>query len=360
MVMAKKKVFVGLSGGVDSSVSAALLKKAGFDVTGVFIKAWHPDWAPCDWKDDRRDAMRVCAKLDIPFKTLDLEKVYKKEVVDYMVREYKAGRTPNPDVMCNKEVKFGAFLRYAKKEGADFVATGHYAQNKFLNSKYNLLISKDEDKDQSYFLWTLKQEQLKNILFPVGGMTKGDVRVLAKKFDLATAQKKDSQGLCFVGKIDMKDFLEHFMKAKKGMVLDSSGKKIGTHNGAMFLTIGQRHGFSVSNTKTSSGPLYIVGKDVTKNTITVSDKSPQSTEELGVRTITLSQVNWITNAPAQNKSYGIRLRYRQKLLSGTIQKKGKLWTVTLSRPFIGASVGQSLVVYDKGLCLGGGVIERAF
>jgi len=360
MVTGKKKVFVGLSGGVDSSVSLALLKKAGFDVVGVFIKAWHPEWAPCDWKDDRRDAMRVCAKLGVPFRTLDLETVYKKEVVDYMVREYKAGRTPNPDVMCNKEVKFGAFLRYAKKEGADFVATGHYAQNKLTNSKHKLIVSKDKEKDQSYFLWTLTQEQLNHILFPVGGMTKSQVRSLAKKFRLATAEKKDSQGLCFVGKIDMKDFLAHFMKPKKGLVLDSNEKKIGTHTGAMFLTIGQRHGFSVSNAKTSSKPLYIVSKNNRKNTITVSGKNPDSIENLGVKNIVLSKTNWVSDPPVSGKSYAIRLRYRQKPLLGSLDKKGKLWTVTLSHPFIGASVGQSLVVYDKDVCLGGGVIERVF
>lgn len=347
-----------MSGGVDSSVSASLLKKQGFDVTGVFIKAWHPDWAPCDWKDDRRDAMRVCAKLDIPFKTLDLETVYKKEVVDYMVREYKAGRTPNPDVMCNKEVKFGAFLTYAKKEGADFVATGHYAQNKLLKQTYNLVVSKDAEKDQSYFLWTLTQDQLKHILFPVGGMTKAEVRVLAKKFGLATAQKKDSQGLCFVGKIDMKDFLLHFMKPKKGVVLNPAGKKIGIHEGAMFLTIGQRHGFSVSNTKTSSDPLYIVSKNISKNTITVSEKNPDSVENLGVKTILLRDVNWVGEAPNSKILYGVRMRYRQKLLNATIEKKGKGWAVNLAEPFIGASVGQSLVVYKGAMCLGGGVIER--
>src|SRR5258706_6959399 len=244
----KKKVFVGLSGGVDSSVSAALLKEAGYDVTGVFIKVWQPDFFECTSKDDRLDAMRVCAKLGIPFKTLNLEKEYKKEVVDYMISEYKKGNTPNPDVMCNKEVKFGAFLRFAIKMGADYVATGHYARNIF-NKKtglYELCKSEDSDKDQSYFLWTLGQKELKRTLFPVGGYKKKYVRKLAEKFDLITANKKDSQGLCFVGKIDMKEFLMHFIKEKPGNVADERGNIIGNHNGVFFYTLGERHGFNIS------------------------------------------------------------------------------------------------------------------
>src|SRR3989344_3453407 len=230
-----KKVYVGLSGGVDSAVSAALLKKEGHEVTGVFIKAWTPPGFPCSWKDDRRSAMRAAAVLDIPFITLDLEKEYKRDVVDYMIREYKLGRTPNPDVMCNKEIKFGAFLKFALAEGADFVATGHYAQKVvsskqsvvrkekdsktlMLNADYLLLEGADPDKDQSYFLWTLTQNQLKHILFPVGHLQKEAVRKLDEKFNLPQATRKDSQGLCFLGKIDMKEFLKEHIKTKKGKV----------------------------------------------------------------------------------------------------------------------------------------------
>src|SRR3990167_4048684 len=198
----RKTVYIGLSGGVDSSVSAALLKKQGYDVTGVFIKVWQPNWITCTWKEDRLDAMRVCAKLEIPFLTLDLEKEYKRDVVDYMIREYKAGRTPNPDVMCNRYIKFGAFFNWARKYGADYIATGHYAQVFKKVTGYRLQVSRDFEKDQTYFLWTLTQRELSQTLFPVGRITKPEVRKLAKKFGLPTADKKDSQGLCFIGKVD--------------------------------------------------------------------------------------------------------------------------------------------------------------
>ncbi len=219
--MTKKKVFVGLSGGVDSSVSAALLQSQGYDVFGVFIKVWQPDFYECTWKEDRLDAMRVCAKLNIPFYTLDLEKEYKKEVVDYMIEEYKNGRTPNPDVMCNKYIKFGGFFDWAMSQGADFVATGHYAR---LNKEHELVAGRDSNKDQSYFLWTLTKEQLSKTLFPVGDIEKTEVRKLAKKFGLPTAEKKDSQGLCFIGKVDMAEFLHHFIETKPGPVLNDKVK----------------------------------------------------------------------------------------------------------------------------------------
>ncbi|HEY4508180.1 MAG TPA: tRNA 2-thiouridine(34) synthase MnmA, partial [Candidatus Paceibacterota bacterium] len=260
-----KKVFVGLSGGVDSSVSAALLKKDGYAVTGVFIRVWNPasEQSPtlnrekgrtlfglCEAAEDRLDAMRVCAKLNIPFVELNLEKEYKKEVVDYMIREYKAGKTPNPDVFCNRFIKFGGFYEFARKSGADFIATGHYArivkryeryEHQILgNENLMLVASADRNKDQSYFLWQIKKEQLPNILFPVGGMRKPEVRRLAKRFGLITADKKDSQGLCFVGKVDMKEFLSHYIKPRKGKVLDENGRVVGEHSGAFFYTIGER------------------------------------------------------------------------------------------------------------------------
>lgn len=352
----KEKVFVGLSGGVDSSVSLALLKKVGYDVTGVFIKSWHPEWFQCDWKGDRRDAMRVCARLDVPFITLDLEKQYKKEVVDYMIAEYKKGRTPNPDVMCNKEIKFGAFLKYAKKNGADFVATGHYAQNKVRNNLYQLATSKDTEKDQTYFLWTLSQDQLKHCLFPIGHLKKPKVRALAKKFNLPTALKKDSQGLCFIGKVDMKEFLSHYVKAEKGKVLDIDGKVIGSHDGSIFLTLGQRHGFTVNNKNTNSGPLYIVAKNNRENTITVSSLTLKSTEEVGTKSVHLSEVNWGGEVPISGREYQVRVRYRQKYEKATLVKSKK-WKVVFKKPLIGVSSGQSLVVYEKNICLGGGIIE---
>src|SRR3989344_3968498 len=354
---AKPKVFVGLSGGVDSSVAAALLKKAGYEVTGIFIKAWHPSFLPCDWIEDRRDAMRVCAALDIPFLTFDLEKEYKKEVVDYMIAEYKKGRTPNPDVMCNKEIKFGHFLKKALSMGADYVATGHYANNKLKALSFKLEVSRDSEKDQTYFLWTLNQRQLSKILFPIGKYKKRNVRKLAEKFGLPTAHKKDSQGLCFLGKVDMKEFLVHYIKPKEGKALDLYGKVIGAHPGAVFFTIGERHGFEINNKKTNSRPLYVVAKNINKNTITVSDLNPESAKESQISEFKLSSVNWINELPKKGKIYNARSRYRQKLFNITINKKGNTTNVKLKRPMVGITPGQSLVVYDGKTCLGGGIIN---
>lgn len=360
-----KKVFVGLSGGVDSAVSAALLQKDGYDVTGVFIKVWTPNFLPCTWREDRRDAMRVCAHLGIPFRTLDLEKEYKRDVVDYMIREYKAGRTPNPDVMCNKVIKFGAFYDYAAKQRASFVATGHYAQIKRLQANsYKLQAATDAAKEQSYFLWNIKKEQLPHILFPVGGMQKSHVRVLAKKFKLPNAEKKDSQGLCFLGKVDMKGFLKHFIQEKKGSVLDVNDKRIGTHDGIMFLTIGQRHGFVVKNKKDASVPLYIVSKNIKKNTIMVSSHVSKGVHDtkVGKKTCTLTNTNWLIE-PKADKTYDIRFRYHQTPLKGKLRgltlsgKHGTPCSIILEKPYAGISPGQSAVIYDKETLIGGGVIE---
>ena len=353
----KKKVFVGLSGGVDSSVSAALLKEAGFDVYGVFIKVWQPDIAitgGCTWKQDRLDAMRVCAKLDIPFYTLNLEKEYKKEVVDYMIAEYKAGRTPNPDVMCNKYVKFGGFFDWAMKKGADFVATGHYAQIK--DSK--LLAGRDKNKDQSYFLWTITQKQLSKTLFPVGNIDKPQVRKLAKKFGLLTAEKKDSQGVCFIGKIEMVDFLKEFIKPKKGNVLNEKGEIIGYHDGIFYYTIGQRHGFNITKKTTAEDRYFIISKDFKKNTLTVSHNST-NIEDPASKEIKLKNINWISGKePDFKKDYSARIRYRQPLEKCRFVKDKNNKIVVIFDNFQKAPTpGQSVVFYDKEVCLGGGIIE---
>lgn len=362
-----KRVFVGMSGGVDSSVSVALLKKAGYEVIGVFIRVWEPTGFVCNWREERRWARRVAAHLDIPLLTLDLSREYKKRVVDYFISEYKAGRTPNPDVMCNKHIKFGIFYDWAIQNGADFVATGHYTQiQKLQAGSYKLLAGRDKNKDQSYFLWNIRQDQLSHVLFPVGKYTKPQVRTLAKKFSLPTAEKKDSQGLCFVGKIDFKDFLKHEIKEKKGAVLDEQGRIIGSHDGATFFTLGERHGFEITTKSPSELPYYVVAKDVKKNTLTVSDK-PYSirAERLEVQ---LEKTNWISDPfklPALNaqagKSYQLesRVRYRQPLQKCQIKnidnKKGEI-QIIFEKPQL-AVPGQSLVLYDKDVCLGGGVID---
>lgn len=344
----KEKVYIGLSGGVDSSVSAALLKEQGYDVTGVFIKVWQPDFLECTWIDDRRDAMRVCAKLGIPFKTLDLEEEYKKEVVEYMINEYKSGRTPNPDVMCNKEIKFGAFMNKALSLGADFVATGHYARTE----GGNLFKGVDNNKDQSYFLWTLPAPKLLKIKFPIGGYQKSEVRKLAKKFGLSTAEKKDSQGLCFLGKLDMKDFLKHYIPEEKGSVLNEKGEVVGQHDGAYFYTPGQRHGFETYKNSISEKPYYVVDKDISKNTITVSTEPFDEKEKKKVK---LHSTNWIGDFDLGGE-YEARVRYRQELKKCRITKDGTDYFVNFNEGGIYPR-GQSLVVYSGDRCLGGGVIE---
>lgn len=389
----EKKVFVGLSGGVDSSVSAALLKKAGYDVTAVFIEVWQPDWLECNWKEDRRDAMRVAAHLRIPFVTLNLQREYKQGVIDYMLAEYEAGRTPNPDVMCNREVKFGAFWDWAKKQGADLIATGHYARvisaeegEADSGAKYSLLAGNDKNKDQSYFLWTLTQDDLSHTLFPVGHLQKAEVRKLARKFKLPNAEKKDSQGLCFMGKVDLKGFLAHYLEAEEGNVLDEKGEIIGTHPGALFFTIGERHGFTV-NKKTPNGtPYYVTDKDIEQNTITVSNKRLSETVTVetsgashvspgtlvktskvstflpgAVKEVHIEHVNWIsghiTEVGPQYKLLA-RSRYRQPLERARIASANfSETTVEFEGPQNALAPGQSLVVYDGEECLGGGVIS---
>lgn len=329
-----KKVYVGMSGGVDSSVSAYLLKKAGYDVTGVFIKVWQPDWIVCTWKEDRLDAMRVAAQLDIPFITLDLEKEYKQEVVDYMIAEYKKGRTPNPDVMCNKYVKYGGFYKWALEQGADFVATGHYAQSKD-GHMYN---AKDQNKDQTYFLWTISD--FSKILFPIGHLLKSEVREIARKAKLYVAEKKDSQGLCFIGKIDIKDFLSHYITPTPGNVI-SNGEVIGHHDGIEYLTIGQRHGFVITK-KTPNDPPYFI-KEKRGNDVVVSFEE-QKANGSAIK-ITDSNVK-------KDGAYTARVRYRQPLVSCVLENS----EVTFSENQTVAP-GQSIVFYDGDQCVGGAVID---
>ena len=345
MIHAKKKVFVGMSGGVDSSVSALLLKQQGYDVTGVFIKVWQPDFIECTWKEDRLDAMRVAALLDIPFVTLDLEKEYKEGVIDYMIEEYRRGRTPNPDVMCNREVKFGAFYTWAKAHGADYIATGHYAEHDGIS----LVKSKDENKDQTYFLWTLKKELFSSILFPVGAMEKSKVRDLAEKHTLPVSAKKDSQGLCFVGTIDIKTLLKQYIKEKKGSVLNEHGEVIGEHVGVMFFTIGERHGFTITKKVTDDTPYFVIAKDVEKNTLTVSHTVPQEEKN---EVLSLEKTNWtVTITPGA--MYEARARYRAPLARVEIIDETH---VRVLEGEITKASGQSLVLYDKERCIGGGVL----
>ncbi len=346
LVKLNKTVFVGVSGGVDSSVSALLLKDQGYNVVGVFIRTWQPDFIECTWRDERRDAMRVCAHLDIPFLECDAEEAYKKGVADYMIEEYKKGNTPNPDVMCNREVKFGVFWEFAKKHGADYIATGHYA----INDNNTLQKSKDESKDQSYFLWTLTQDDLAHTLFPIGHLKKTEVRKLAEKYGLPTATKKDSQGVCFLGPLDMKDFLAHYITPKKGNVLNEKGEVIGHHNGSVFFTLGERHGFTITKHSEKDKPFYLVGKNINENTITVSNNK-QTKLDTTTKEVKLKNISWVKEQPKPNKKYTSQIRYHGELLDCRINGE----TIVFTKNIL-VSPGQSIVVYDGKVCMGGGVV----
>lgn len=351
--MSKKKVFVGLSGGVDSSVAALRLINQGYDVVGVFIKVWHPDFLVCNWEQERLDAMRVAAHLDIPFLTCDAEAAYRDEVASYFISEYIAGRTPNPDVMCNKWVKFGAFLDFAKAHGADFIATGHYAQKKTGLNGSELHRGVDTNKDQSYFLWSLTSEQLDYSLLPVGDTDKEIIRQEAAKSGIPTAAKKDSQGVCFLGHIDIRDFLSHYIELLEGDVLDENGSVIGKHNGALIYTIGQRHGFSIFTHTEERDAHYVLAKDITSNTITVGAAHPllKPTNKLVIENLTLR------NPVIAGEEYEAQTRYRQKPFKVriTFVSVEKIECEILEETDA-AAIGQSCVLYLGSLCLGGGII----
>lgn len=344
----KLTVFVGMSGGVDSSVSAMLLKQKGYNVVGVFIKTWHPEFIACNEEEERLDAMRVAAFLDIPFLTLDLEEVYKRGVADYMISEYKQGRTPNPDVMCNREVKFGAFLDFALAKGADFVATGHYARN--IGGCLHKGI--DPTKDQSYFLWTLNNKQLKNILFPIGDLQKTKVRALAKKYKLPVSTKKDSQGICFLGDIDIKEFLKHYIKEQKGKVLNEIGEEIGYHDGVLFYTLGERHGFVINKKTSNDSRYYIIKKDIPNNILVVSNnKYVNSNKE-----IIISEINQIDDFK-ENQIYDMQVRYHGELIKAKLTRQSKDEIKILPKSEVLVANGQSILVYLKDKVILAGIVK---
>lgn len=347
------RVFVGLSGGVDSATSAALLKQAGHDVTGVFIRI-AIDGYPCTAGEDRLDAMRVAAHLQIPFVEIDLSAEYKQRVFDESVKEFARGRTPNPDTLCNREIKFGLFYRWCMQNGAEYIATGHYAHMK----DGMLYAGADTEKDQSYFLWAVPQEQLAKTIFPIGHLTKPAVRELAAKFGLPNAARKDSQGLCFLGPVSVDDMLRTELHPVPGDVLNEAGEVIGRHQGAILYTLGQRHGFELFAHTPTTQPHYVVGKDAERNTITISvDAFPKNAS---ATTVSLADINWI-GPHTDGARYVARYRYRQTLIPAIISGT----YVELKEPHY-IPVGQSLVLYDLSAgkqaamrCLGGGVVDTA-
>ena len=399
----KKRVVVGLSGGVDSSVAAHLLIEQGYEVIGMFMKNWHDESVTisneCPWMEDSTDAMLVADKLGIPFQAIDLSAEYKDRIVDYMFAEYEAGRTPNPDILCNREIKFDIFLKAAEKLKADFVATGHYCQREEIggNGKpvYRLLAGADANKDQSYFLCQLSQEQLAKALFPIGHLQKSEVRQIAKEQDLITANKKDSQGLCFIGKVRLPEFLQQQLKPKKGDILvipsdlpqfarqqvpegvapedfdqaileeicvpekylPSQGKKIAEHNGAHYYTVGQRKGLHVGGT---GKPLFVIATDTIANVIYTGLGEDHPGLMRNGLFVPLEDVHWIREdlqlRPGESARYLSRIRYRQPLsMASLIMKENGLY-VLFDVPQKGIAAGQFVAWYDGNECIGSGTI----
>jgi tRNA-specific 2-thiouridylase len=397
----KKKVIVGLSGGVDSSVAAWVLKEQGYDVAGLFMKNWHDTTgliqSECHWEDDLMFAEMVARKLSIPFYQVDLSVPYRKRVVDYMFSEYEKGRTPNPDVLCNREIKFDSFTDEARKLGGDFVATGHYCRKDEIVSEdktiYRLLAGKDNNKDQSYFLCQVNQEQLATAMFPIGDLTKPEVRQIAAKLGLATAERKDSQGICFVGKVDLPVFLQQKLEAKKGDIVEitdysiypelpegypdapsdeelkkltapftydpHSGKRIGNHRGAHFFTIGQRKGMNIGGHKE---PLFVIATDIENNIVYTGEGHGHPGLNRKGLFIRNEDIHWIRTdmemTPGEIRTYQVRIRYRQPLQEARLYRREKGMYILFDQLQRGIAPGQFAAWYNGEEVMGSGVIDK--
>lgn len=364
----KPRVAVGMSGGVDSSLSAHLLVEQGYDVTGVYLECWR---APgCRTEEDRQDALRVALSLDLPFQILDFKDAYKNKVVENFFNDYEAGLTPNPDVMCNKEIKFGLFYDWAMAEGFDYIATGHYAKTRKIDDRDQLIIPADQHKDQTYFMYLMTEEQVSHTLFPLQDMTKKEVRAEAEKRGIHTAGKKDSVGICFIGDINVHDFLKERLGENPGDVVDSAGNVIGQHQGLWFYTTGQRSGFTVNQTsivENSDGsqvtkhnipPFYVIAKNADKNQLVVGFGSETFRQDFEI-----SNIHWISEGNQELASKGetfVRIRHTGELFpcQVSINSENNEASIILAEPAKGIAEGQSAVLYSSdNICLGGGVIS---
>lgn len=364
--MSKKRVVIGMSGGVDSSVSALLLKKQGYDVVGVFMKNWDEsdDSGVCTATEDYEDVAKVADEIGIPYYTVNFEKEYWNRVFEYFLSEYKKGRTPNPDVMCNKEIKFKAFLDYAEKLNADYIAMGHYAQTRTdADGTVHMLRGADPNKDQTYFLSTVSQNQLKNALFPIGGMQKSQVRKIAAEAGLATAKKKDSMGICFIGERNFRKFLSQYMPAQSGKMMTPDGKQVGNHMGLMYYTIGQRSGLGLGGNSKSNDPWFVVGKDLSKNILYVDQGYENPL--LYADSLDASDISWVAPIEKRGNDFHCtaKFRYRQKDNGVTVhinEDDSNKLKVTFDNPVRAITPGQEVVFYDGDECLGGATINCAY
>lgn len=358
--MKNKTVVVGMSGGVDSSVAALLLKEQGYNVIGLFMVNWNEEDenGVCTSTTDYEDVKRVCSTIGIPYFTVNYAKEYWDRVFEYFLEEYKKGRTPNPDVLCNREIKFGPFLEQAKKIGADYIATGHYAKVYEKNGLYYLAKAKDKNKDQSYFLNQLSQEQLKNTIFPLSDMLKPDLRIIAQKHNFVNAEKKDSTGVCFIGERHFRQFLKQYIPMQKGDIIDTNNNIVGQHDGVYYYTIGQRRGLNIGGMSTGNGKRwYVIGKDVEKNILYVSQGEGEELYSSGLITY---KVNWIPQTPADKKfDCFAKFRYRQPDQAVSVEIKDDKVIVTFKEKQRAVTEGQFVVFYDKEEnCLGGGIIDE--